>query len=568
MKARTLIGLSALFFLALSLNLLVWRGGLFNAATLAPLSLALLLAVVWLIMLGIDAAAHQAARRGRAVGGLNAFAASFLFLMICVVIFAFFKQWNASWDLTAEGRRDLADQTVQVLQTMTEEVEVFCFFLNVDDDLVLIARDKTRRFLEQCREHTDLLKVKFLDPQVDVPQLMDLDLKTHVSTQGTVVIRVAGNRKDKRVITLSGGSPRLEERDFTRALISVLRSANPKVGYLTGHRERDIIDQDPARGASGLGNLLRAESYEVERIAIPLAAPVIPADVDVLLINEPKDDLTPEEAKAIGRYLDRGGRMLLLMGPRRSARQGFEQAEVLRPWLKERYNIDLGDNVAITDHYGAKSSPIDVQLRADTAPFQDVDDDPGTWRGCFRADQLITERFDQVMLLRWARTVRFTEAPDRGLLGSALLRTTPDYWAETDIRRLMEKGQTRKDAGDPEGPLPLAVAVTASTADARPDGGKPARSRIVVVGNSEFLANGMLAGDGGIPGHLNFILNAMNWLSGTEDLIAIRATGTEDPPVILTPMEERGIVWFSTLLTTQLVVLAGVLAYMLRRRSQ
>ena len=567
MKARTFIGLAALFFLALSLNLIIWRGGLFNAFALAPLCVAVLLAAVWLVMLVVDVIAHQAARQGSAAGGLNAFAASFVFLMICVVIFAFFKHWNASWDLTEEGRRELASQTVQVLQTMTEEVEVFCFFLAVDDDLVLIARDKTRRFLEQCQQHTDLLKVEFLDPQVDVPRLMDLELQTHLSTQGTVVVRVAGNKKDKRVITLSGASPRLEERDFTRALISVLRHAKPKVGFLTGHKERDITDPDPVVGGSGLGNLLRAESYEVDRVSIPVAAPMVPADLDLLVVNDPKYDLMPDEAKAIEQYLDRGGRLLVLMGPRRGPKPGLERDEVLRPWLKERYNINVGDDVAITEPAGPKSSPVDVQLRADTAPFQDIDEGPVEWRGCFSASQPITERFDQTMLLRWTRTVRFSEALDRGVLGGALLRTPPDYWAETSVDLLMEEGKASKEAADPDGPLPVAVAVTASAKDSRPDGGT-SPARIVVVGNSDFVANGMLAGEGGIPGHLNFILNAVNWLCGTEDLIGELPVGREDPPVILSTLEERSVVWFSTLFTTQIVVLAGVLAYVLRRRSQ
>jgi len=240
---------------------------------------------------------------------------------------------------------------------------------------------------------------------------------------------------------------------------------------------------------------------------------------------------------------------------------------VLGPWLKDRYNIELGENVLVTEDNPDNSSPVDVYLRADLAPFEDVGDTPGTWRGCFSAAEAVTERFDQPMVLRWARTVDFTADLEESLLGAPLLRTTPDFWAETDLATLLGSGQARKDGEDPEGPLPLAVAVTASGPE-QPGGERPPRARIVVVGSSEFLSNSMLAGESGLPGHLNFILNTMNWLTGSEDLIGIRATGAEDPPVFLSTMEARSVLWFSTLFTTQLVVLAGLVAWALRRRSQ
>src|SRR5690606_19690147 len=119
------------------------------------------------------------------------------------------------------------------LQTLTEEVKVTCFFLDVDDELIRIAREKTLRFLEQCEQYTDLLDVVVLDPQVATAQLQAMNL-SHASTQGTVVVGV-GSRQ--RVITLTGGSPRLEEREFTSALINVLRGSKPKVYFLTGHDE-------------------------------------------------------------------------------------------------------------------------------------------------------------------------------------------------------------------------------------------------------------------------------------------------------------------------------------------
>ena len=114
----------------------------------------------------------------------------------------------------------------------------------------------------------------------------------------------AGERQ--RVIKLSGGSPRLEERDFTNALINVLRKSEPKIYFMTGHQERDIMDEDPQKGGSILGNLLRGEAYQAERLAIKISAPEIPADADIVVINNPVMDFHPAEMEALESFMNKG----------------------------------------------------------------------------------------------------------------------------------------------------------------------------------------------------------------------------------------------------------------------
>ena len=125
-----------------------------------------------------------------------------------------------------------------------------------------------------------------------------------------------GNRQ--KVIMLSGGSPRMEERDFTNALINVIRETQPKVCFLTGHGERSLDDKDEQKGGSMLKTVLESESYAVDRISIQIAQPEIPPECTILFINGmgltgPQSDLHPEEIKAIQAFLERGGRMVLLL---------------------------------------------------------------------------------------------------------------------------------------------------------------------------------------------------------------------------------------------------------------
>ena len=546
--------MAALLCFALALNFLVWQREPFAPFVFVPFIGGIALGIVWLGLL-LWTATGWTVVEGRVVGMLNAVVASLLFLGICVVIFAFADSWGRSLDLTEEGRRDLARQTRQVLETMTREVEVYCIFLDVEDRLVRIARDKTLRFLEQCEEHTDLLNIQLMDPQVDMARLEAMNV-THVSAEGTVVLR-AGNRQ--RVITLSGGSPRLEERDFTNALINVLRRTEPKVAFLTGHNERDIMDDDEVHGASIFRTLLERESYRPEPLALSLSDAEIPPDVDLLVINNPAGDLQIQELNAIQNYLERGGRVFILFEPWLRVNHGAFGREVMRPWLEDSFGIRVGHDIAVTDQ---QENIWLHELSPNNEPFENIDSEV-EYRGAFNQEHPITRGFDQIMRLQGVRTVSAVPNPPEGIELSEVLRSRSEFWAEEEIEYMAETGQINRDPEERSGPLPLAVAGMVRASD-DPETGQPRYGRIVVTGDSAFAANAQI----GIPGNFNFLMNTIAWLTESEDLIAIRASGVEASPIFVSAGEERAIVWISTLFTVQLVVLAGMIVFLMRRKYQ
>jgi hypothetical protein len=554
MKLRGWTGMLGLLLLVLAVNAGVWAPAVLSWTVLLPVACALLFGGIWLA-LSLSGASFRSPAAGRAAGGLNAVIASLVFLGICMVIYAFFESRDYSVDLTREGRRSLSAQTVRVLQAMPREVEVICLFMNADDDLVRIARDKTLRFLDLCGSYTNLLHVEELDPHIDRTRIAGLGV-THVSPQGTIILK-AGTRQ--KVITLSGGSPRLEEREFTNALINVLRATEPKVCFLTGHGERDILEEDPQLGASMFRNLLIGESYQPEKISISIADPHIPIDCDILVIHNLQDDLHPEEIKAIDAFLDRGGRLLVLLDPWRAVKLGASGREHLRPWLEEEFGIAIGSDFVYTPD---REDFWQVELRCDDTPFLDIDEGTGQYRGSYYLDHPITRGFEQTMLLAAARTVsRAADVPENIQI-QTLLRTFPDAYAETDVEKLFETGDATREPDEKSGPLSVAV-VAAKRLEAEEDGA-PRDARVVVAGDSDLAANNGLQ----VPGNLNFIFNTMAWLSEDEELIAIRATGKADPPLILSRAEKRAVIWISTLLTLQAVVLAGCLAWLVRRKHQ
>ncbi len=554
-RFRKWFGWFALLVLALSLNLLVWTQQFFSVMVLLPLAVAALCGIFWLALRLLSLVEQQTLEE-RTVGGLNAVFSSVLFFGICVVLYLFLVSWNASWDLTEEGRRDLSEQTIHVLQAMNTQVEVLCFFLQVEEELVAIARDKTLRFIEQCRQYTPLLKVEVLDPTVDRARLEAMKI-THASVQGTIVLR-AGERQ--RVITLTGGSPRLEERDFTNALINVLRTSEPTVYFMTGHHERDIMDEDAQKGASTFGNLLRGESYKTERLAIKISDPEIPADADIIVINYPSSDFHPVEIEALDNFVNTGGRLVLLIDPWRTPAGSGTAQERLRPFFERRFGIKIGSDLVVTD----KSSNIwQAELSVDNTPFEQVEDGFMAYRGAYSLQHPITRSFDQSMLLQAMRSVSVSPKLPEGVAAVELLRAPPDFWAETDTEKLLETGQAKWDEGERKGPIPLAAAAVLSLDKTQTPRGR-ADARVLVVGDSDFASNANII----VPGHVNFLLNAFAWLTESEDLIAIRPTGRESLPLLLTPLQQRAIAWVAIMLTIQAVLASGLAAYLLRRRHQ
>lgn len=554
-QIRKITGVLAIAALVAALNLLIWKQSLFNAPVMVSLGTALLSSVGWLVGVLLSLAGHRSIE-GRALGGLNAAAASLLFLGICMVLYMLLVSWGRSWDLTAEGRRDLAEQTIRVLQTLNTKVEVTCFFLQVEEELVAIARDKTLRFLDQCKRYTPLLEIEVLDPTIDRARLEAMNI-THASVQGTIVLR-SGERQ--RVITLTGGSPRLEERDFTNALINVLRKTEPNVYFLTGHQERDVMNEDEQQGGSILGNLLRGESYHVERFAIKISDPEIPKEADVVVINNPTMDFHAVEIEALETYINGGGRVALFIDPWRSPPSGQSRGEQLRPYMESRFGVAIGSDIVITDQ---NANIWQAELTVDNAPFENIDAGFMKYRGSFFLEHPVTRNFDQTMMLKAARSVQKAPKIPDGVSVTELIRTTPDFWAETDTEKLLQTGQAKWDAGEKQGPIALAVAAVAPVIrETSPKGNGDAR--LLVVGDADFVANADII----IPGHINFLLNAFAWLTESEDLIAMRPTGRESAPLILSSFAQRAIAWVSIMLTVQVTALTGLAVYLIRRFRQ
>lgn len=551
---RTAIGFAAVACVVIALNLVTIQQEPFTPGVMVPAVLGLLLGLVWALLSAIGYTA-SGLRDARSVQGLNAVLAGVAVLGICAVVYAFAVRSTYAIDLTREGRRELAPQTIQILQNLNEPVEVLCFFPALGEfgtDATELGLRNTRRFLERCQRESPWLDVQYLDPTTSPALLQELNL-TRLSASGSIIFRV-GNRS--RAVHLEQVNPRLRERDFTNALINLLRTSEPVVYFLEGHNQRSITDADEVRGLSDFGRLLVSESNRVEPFTFDLNNPEVPADANLVAIVAPEGDLAPGEIAALQEYADRGGRFLILMDPWYRLSPEARANERFRPWLRQYFGVDVGGDLVV--------SPVSrerIILGPDLEAFDDAD--TSDFFGSYNYGHIITRGMTGRLVLTLARSVSLTDSRPESVSRTVLLRTTPDAWGETDFGSPESSVAVFNELTDLPGPVPLAVAATRDTGRPLGDTGQTVTARAVVIGDSNFAANGELLYS---AVNMDFALNVVNWLTDTEDLVAIRPREQVQQPIVLEDGERRFIVWFAALGSVQAVALAGAITYALRRK--
>jgi ABC-type uncharacterized transport system involved in gliding motility auxiliary subunit len=462
--------------------------------------------------------------------GTLAAASILVVLGILVAINYLSSRHNKRWDLTAAHQFSLSDQTKKVLQDLKEPVKVRVF---ARSDEFQRYRDRLDGYTYQSKQ----VSVEYIDPE----KRPGLAQQLGVTALGTVVFEFKG-RNEK--VTSDG------EQELTNALIKVIQGRQPKVYFTQGHGEKDTVSAERS-GYNGITAGLTAGNFVVDKTVLAQAGKV-PDDADVLIIAGPKTDFLGPETEAIKAYLAKGGKVLLMLDPVLKADQ--PQPAGLQALLKD-WGIEAGNDIVLDVSGMGRLLGTDesVPVAASYPPHP------------------ITENFNLMTAYPLARSMSPVEGGVNGRTAQKLVETSKASWGETNLKSLTGGQPAKMDDDDKKGPVSLAVAVSAPAAAAPPpppkdpkkDGEtpKPAETRIVAFGDSDFASNGAL----GVSGNRDLFLNTVNWLAQQENLISIRPRDPEDRRITLTADQERRIFYLTVLIVPGLVLLAGVQTWWRRR---
>jgi ABC-type uncharacterized transport system involved in gliding motility auxiliary subunit len=446
--------------------------------------------------------------------GANLAVVVVLFSCIVVIVQALSARHNYRYDVTANKRFSLAEQTTSVLRSLDKDLWVWGFYSQGSDD-----RLRAEELLSQYAHHTPHFRYELIDPDRNPMRASDLGVKDY----GTVVLQYGARREQ---IT------DMNEETLTNAIVRVTRSESKTLYFTTGHGEKELDDHDPG-GCSDMSDALRKGNYTVKGLSL-FDEPAVPDDCDVLIVAGPKTDYFDSETKKISDYLEHGGNAVFML-----------DARVDAPNLEEllgQYGVGVDNDVIIDPYSRILGGDYTVPVVADYPRHP------------------ITRNLDLATFFPMARSVKIDEPQSTGTSAQYLARTGKSAWGETDLEGV-SKGQAVRDDADIPPPVPLAL--IASKPSTSVDGGASGESSIVLFGDSEFVANSYFQS----AGNADLFLNTVNFLAEEKDLIAIRAKQGMGDRLFLTANQGRLIFLLCVVLLPLSVIGVGTSVFVRRRKQ-
>lgn len=470
---------------------------------------------------------EEARRAGKY--GTSAVLSTALAIALLALLAFLSTRYYSRWDFTEAQAHSLSQQSLQVLEGLERDVEVTAFYPPVGG---MEARD----LLERYTFRSDRFQVEFVDPQAQPGRVREFEIPEAKLEGG--VLRIALGEEAVLV-------DEVNEQRVTNALVQLSRQERKKVYFLTGHGERPLEGEgaDGAQGFAFASEALANENYGVERLLLAAQGDV-PEDADVLVAAGPTRPFHESELRALERYVERGGALLVLVDPRAQT----NLYERLGEW-----GVSVGEDVVVDRVKGLYGRP--------ATPFSSA-----------YGDHPVTEPLRDDTLFHMARSV----SPRSGADGAftELVRTSEDSWAEHDLELFFGKGRAEFGEDDRDGPVAVAVAGTlplgggdAGAEAAQGEGEAPPedapRARLVVVGDSDFATNQLV----GEFANRDFFVNAVNWLLGDVEAISIRPERARATRLQLTGEQFLQIRYLSLFVLPEAIAAIGVFAWWSRRRA-
>lgn len=391
------------------------------------------------------------------------------------------------FDLTKIKIYSLSDQTKAILGDLGQPV-LITVFLQPTHDLFPPIRELLQEYRYHGRKN---IEVEFIDPARDYARAKLLAEKYKIDEMNLVIFESGEKNKYARTQEIAeyeyqgflGAAPKLKafkgEEAFTSAILSVTEERRPLIYFVTGHGEKEI-QQSETQGYSQAGQLLERANFEVQELTL-LREEEIPQGADLIVIAGPSVSLAEMEIKELGSFLDAGGKLLLLIDP--LAEPGLGE------FLKRR-GIELGSDIVVDP--------------AKRLPFVSAANVFITEYGA----HAITEKIQGLAtLFPLVRTVTPAEEIPAGITVTELSKTTASGWGET---KTSETEFQFNEGEDKKGPVSVAVAMEQELDQKK-------SARMVVIGDSDFIANSQL----GNLGNKDFFLNIVHWLAQQEKKISI-----------------------------------------------
>ncbi len=338
------------------------------------------------------------------------------------------------------------------------------------------------------------------------------------------------------------------EQELTNTVIKVVSGKQRKVYFTQGHGERDTASSE-RDGYNAIATALGHENYTLDKVVLAQQG-AVPDDAAIVVVAGPKIDFFPAEIDALKKYLDKAGKLLLELDP---PDKPDSQPLTNLIALAHDWGFDVGNNIVVDASGMGRLIGTDASVPVvSTYP-----------------PHAITERFQLLTAFPLARSVTPVMGGVNGRTPqthrrnrTAKLGRSRHQGLDDDrpgVARRVQGRQERARSGSRRR-FPWrrrAAGVPAALGDTP----EKAETRVVVFGDSDFVANAGL----GIQGNRDLFLNTLGWLSQQENLISIRPKEADDRRLTLTATQQQNIMWLSLIIIPGFIFGSGVYTWWRRR---
>jgi len=325
----------------------------------------------------------------------------------------------------------------------------------------------------------------FLSPE-EIKKIVDLEPENNVFVRQ--IVRENGQKTFLRLYNDNEKHPR--ETEITAALKRFVVKA-PKVGFLTGHGERDIErsrDKDYSAFVNNRAFRSSLINQGFDGVYLSLTdSTSIPNDIDIIVIADIRNSFTEYELAKIDKYIARGGNLIVF--------SDINRQEVANSLLS-RFGVSLMPGILVQPKKDLVPNIIAGNICKETENISNK--------------MYHLHRYNYKIAMPGSAGLKYSE--DHGFNVTPIIETNPKgSWAELETTNFMDDPiSMNTNIGEIEGALPVALALNRMVADKD--------QRILIFGDSDFISNEELSRKRNKikAGNFSFIAGMFQWLSYNE----------------------------------------------------
>ncbi len=312
-----------------------------------------------------DEPKHTFSSRQRWLGGLNSVMASFLALVVVVMLNYVAGGHLHRYYLARDAAFKLSRETSSVLGSLPNQVKITIFFQpngGANEEVYGLTRSLLAEYQNANPGHIHVHVLDYSRLAGEAKEFLEAHKLPQIQEKDFVLIESGGHSKliYARELSnydfselLSGKSKNVRRSEFkgellfTSAIFAVCHPQALKTYFLAGHGENN--PGDPKRKDDNLGNFgysklaaILKDEVDSDWDKLVLAGTNdVPRDCQLLIVAGPRGEFLPEEVTKIAAYLKNGGRLLALL----------PQPCGLDSMLAAQWGIRFGDKMVVDPSY-------------------------------------------------------------------------------------------------------------------------------------------------------------------------------------------------------------------------